>query len=102
KHINPCIQMKNETFPLVSICIPTYNGAAYIAEALESAIHQTYPHLEIVVSDDASTDATLAIVERFKSKTHIPVSVYHHVPKGIGANWNHCVKQANGAYIKFL
>lgn len=90
------------TLPLVSICIPTYNGAAYITEALESAIQQTYPHLEIVISDDASTDATLTIVESFKTKTYIPISVCHHAPKGIGANWNHSVMQAKGDYIKFL
>jgi len=87
---------------LVSICIPTYNGAAYLAEALQSAIGQTYPHLEIVVSDDASTDATLEIVESFKHKTQIPIHIVHHTPSGIGANWNHCMQKAQGEYIKFL
>ena len=94
--------MENSNRPLVSICIPTYNGARYIAEALESAIQQDYRPLEIVVSDDASTDATLDIVASFKSKTNIPIHVYKHNPKGIGANWNHCIKQAQGDYIKFL
>lgn len=88
--------------PLVSICIPTHNGVTYLAEALQSAINQTYPHLEIVVSDDASTDATLEIVETFKQKTQIPIRVFHHTPSGIGANWNHCMQQAKGEYIKFL
>ncbi|WP_242202497.1 glycosyltransferase family 2 protein [Aestuariivivens insulae] len=87
---------------LVSICIPTYNGATYLAEALDSALAQSYPNLEIVVSDDASTDGTLEIVERYKTKTKIPIYIHLHQPKGIGANWNHCVKQANGKYIKFL
>ncbi|MDT8416132.1 MAG: glycosyltransferase family A protein, partial [Flavobacteriaceae bacterium] len=87
---------------LVSICIPTYNGAAYLAEALESAIGQTYPHLEIVVSDDASTDDTLEIVESFKQKTQLPIRAFHHTPSGIGANWNHCMQKAQGEYIKFL
>lgn len=88
--------------PLVSICIPTYNGAAYLAEALQSAIGQTYPHLEIVVSDDASTDGTLEIVESFKQKTQLPIRVFQHTPSGIGANWNHCMQKAQGEYIKFL
>ena len=88
--------------PLVSICIPTYNGELYIAEALESAIQQTYSNLEIVVTDDASKDATLKIVEGFRSKTSIPIFIYPHEPTGIGANWNYCVSKANGAYIKFL
>ncbi|HEY9169188.1 MAG TPA: glycosyltransferase [Lutibacter sp.] len=88
--------------PLVSICIPTYNGAAYIASAMELAISQTYPNLEIVVSDDASSDDTLKIIKSFQNKTNIPIHIYHHEPNGIGANWNHCVKQAEGDYIKFL
>ncbi|NIK92523.1 glycosyltransferase family 2 protein [Mangrovimonas sp. CR14] len=88
--------------PLVSICIPTYNGARYIAEALESALTQTYPYTEIVISDDASSDATLDIIKRYQLKTAIPIHIYPHEPSGIGANWNHCIKQANGIYIKFL
>jgi glycosyltransferase involved in cell wall biosynthesis len=87
---------------LVSICIPTYNGAPFITEAMDSAIAQTYPNLEIVVSDDASTDGTLDIIETYKTKTNIPIYIYHHQPKGIGANWNHCIKHAKGDYIKFL
>ena len=89
-------------YSLVSICIPTYNGAQFITEAMESAIMQTYPNLEIIVSDDASIDNTLEIIESYKDKTHIPISIYHHDPKGIGANWNYCIKQAKGTYIKFL
>lgn len=88
--------------PLVSICIPTYNGAPYLSQALESAKDQTYPNLEIVISDDASTDNTLEIVERFKTKCRIPLRIFKHSPQGIGVNWNHCVSQAQGEYIKFL
>ncbi|WP_242091618.1 glycosyltransferase family 2 protein [Aestuariivivens sediminicola] len=88
--------------PLVSICIPTCNGEAYLDQALNSAIAQTYRNIEIVISDDASQDGTLKIVESYKQKTNIPIYVYNHEPQGIGANWNNCVKQAKGDYIKFL
>ncbi|WP_282134440.1 glycosyltransferase family 2 protein [Seonamhaeicola maritimus] len=88
--------------PLVSICIPTFNGAEYIKKALDSAISQTYGNLEIIISDDASSDTTLAIVESYKLKTIIPIKIYHHKPRGIGANWNHSIRKANGIYIKFL
>ncbi|WP_242133240.1 glycosyltransferase family 2 protein [Aestuariivivens marinum] len=90
------------SWPLVSICIPTYNGEAYIESAMASALSQTYAPLEIVVSDDASADETLNIVERYKRKTDIPIHIFKHMPQGIGANWNYCVKQAKGEYIKFL
>ncbi|MBL8002787.1 MAG: glycosyltransferase [Flavobacteriales bacterium] len=88
--------------PLVSICMPTYNGARYVEEALRSAFAQTYPAMELVVSDDASTDDTLAIVERLRTGAPMPVRVVRHSPEGIGANWNNCVAHAQGAYIKFL
>lgn len=88
--------------PLVSICIPTYNGELFIEECLTSAIHQTYDNLEIIVSDDASSDNTLSIVNTLKQNTDIPIHVFNHKPSGIGANWNNCVKHAKGDYIKFL
>lgn len=88
--------------PLISICIPTYNGEKYIAEAMDSAINQTYKNLEIIVSDDNSKDSSIKIIESYKNKTKIPITIYQHTPNGIGANWNNCIKNANGEYIKFL
>lgn len=88
--------------PLVSICIPTYNGAAYIAEAMDSLIVQSYYNLEIIVSDDNSNDNTLEVIESYRNKTSIPIYIYSNEPKGIGVNWNNCVIKSNGAYIKFL
>lgn len=88
--------------PLVSICIPTYNGQQFIAEALDSALSQTYQNLEIIVSDDASIDNTLSIIKSYTSKTQIPIHIYNHKPNGIGDNWNNCMCKAKGAYIKFL
>ena len=90
------------TNPLVSVCIPTYNGTQFITEAMDCAIGQTYPNLEIIVSDVDSTDNTLQIIESYKSKTSIPIFIHNHKPKGIGANWNNCIKKAKGVYIKFL
>lgn len=89
-------------YPLVSICIPTYNGGAYLAEALKSVVSQTYPSIEVVISDDASKDNTLSILQTFIDKTTIPIRVVHHKPNGIGANWNNCIKHAKGVFIKFL
>ncbi len=88
--------------PLVSVCIPTYNGAAFLQEALDSVRAQTYKNIEVVISDDASEDGTWDIVERFRESVTLPVKTYHHVPKGIGANWNHTLQNSTGAYIKFL
>lgn len=88
--------------PLVSVCIPTFNGAEFLQECLNSVCAQTYENLEVVISDDASTDKTMEIINVFKKSTNFKVYVYNHQPSGIGANWNNCIKYANGQYIKFL
>lgn len=54
--------------PLVSVVTPVYNGAEYLEECIESVVAQTYPHWEYTVVDNASTDATPEIVERFASR----------------------------------
>jgi glycosyltransferase involved in cell wall biosynthesis len=88
--------------PLVSICIPTYNGEEFLQESLNSILIQTYRNIEIVFSDDESTDATIEILNDFKTKSPFPVILQNHVRSGIGANWNNALKYANGKYIKFL
>ncbi|MBN1262979.1 MAG: glycosyltransferase [Candidatus Pacebacteria bacterium] len=52
--------------PLVSVIMPVYNSAGYVVEAIESLLNQTYPNLEIVIVDDASTDKTGRILVEFK------------------------------------
>lgn len=88
--------------PLVSICIPVYNGSLFLKEALESILNQTYTNIEVIISDDNSSDNSLQIINDFKKRTEIPFHIYNHKPSGIGANWNNCVRHANGDYIKFL
>jgi len=87
---------------LVSICIPTYNGEKYLQEALDSVKKQTYSNIEVIISDDHSKDKTLEICEKFKSEADFPVYIYSHQPQGIGANWDYCINQSNGEFIKFL
>ena len=57
----------------VTVVIPVHNGASTIAAALDSALHQTRKPTEIIVVDDASTDATVEMVERTMSNSPIPV-----------------------------
>ncbi|WP_293153539.1 MULTISPECIES: glycosyltransferase [unclassified Microcoleus] len=88
--------------PLVSICIPTYNGEAFIEETIKSAIAQTYPNIELIVSDDGSTDRTIAIAQSFQSQTSADFRIILHRNYGLSQNWNFCISQAKGEYIKFL
>lgn len=56
------------TAPTFSICIPNYNYARYIGETIQSVLDQTYPHFEIIIADNASTDNSVEVIESFKDK----------------------------------
>ena len=85
--------------PVLSVCVPTYNGEAYVAEALHSILHQTYAAFEVIVVDDGSTDSTLEIV-RTVADTDARVRVYRNPDqRGIPGNWNTCVGFARGQYV---
>ena len=93
--------MSAEFRPLVSIGMPTYNRVdSYLPSALGSALNQDYPNLEIIVSDNASTDGT---EEFIRAKSDLRVRYFRH-DKGIGGknNFNFCVEQAKGAYFLLL
>jgi glycosyltransferase involved in cell wall biosynthesis len=87
--------------PLVSIGIPTYNRASsYLKQALQSAVHQTYKNIEIIVSDNCSSDDTESVVRAFND----PRIRYYRQPNNIGAlnNRNFCLQQSQGKYFLFL
>ncbi len=60
-HLHNALSGANTNLPLVTILIPTYNQADYLDQAIGSALMQDYPHLEVIVLDDASSDETPAI-----------------------------------------
>lgn len=89
--------------PLVSICIPTFNGEKFIEECIQSILTQTYQNLEIVFSDDSSTDGTLTIVENLLSQSNVNYKIiFNENERGLAANWNNAIKNSNGKYIKFV
>jgi predicted O-linked N-acetylglucosamine transferase (SPINDLY family)/GT2 family glycosyltransferase len=90
------------SLPLVSVCIPTYNGEDFLEEALNTILSQTYPNLEIIISDDNSNDRTISIAESFREKTTCKFLILEHEQYGLSQNWNFCIAQAKGKYIKFL
>jgi glycosyltransferase involved in cell wall biosynthesis len=86
--------------PLVSICIPVYNGEPYISKALDSALNQTYSNLEILIFDNCSTDKTADIIKSFKDNR----IRYHLNDKNYGGLYNYrkCLESANGEFIILL
>ncbi len=95
-------QIPAAELPLVSVCIPTCNGASYIEACLQSIAAQTYPNVELLISDDASEDNTLELCQSFQSTVDFPVRIIKHVPGHMADNWNHSVQHAQGTYIKFV
>lgn len=86
--------------PLVSICIPTYNGATFLAAAIDSVLNQTYGDFELWVVDDKSTDNTPAMVARYADpRLHYLRNAQNLGPQG---NWNRCLELVQGKYFKLL
>jgi GT2 family glycosyltransferase len=83
----------------VSIVIPCYNAARWLAATLESALAQTWPNLEIIVVDDGSKDDSLAIARRFEGEK---LRVVAQPNRGASAARNHGLRQARGEFIQFL
>ena len=93
---------KNKQLPLVSICIPTFNGESFILESISSVMSQTYPYIEIIISDDNSKDKTIELIKVIIDKVTVDFRIIQHERYGLANNWNFCISQAKGKYIKFL
>jgi len=86
-------------FSLVSVIIPTYNRREYVQEAIDSVLAQTYPHYEIIVVDDGSTDGTGDVL---KAKYGDRIRYVWQENQGESAARNRGIEMARGEYIAFL
>ena len=92
--------MENNGYPLVSVFVVSYNAADYICETLESIKAQTYQNIELIVSDDHSSDQTVELAnewiesnkERFV-RTEL-ITVDHNT--GVSANYNRAIRACRG------
>lgn len=95
------IELPFPTAPMVSIAMPTYNRAdSYLKEAIQSALDQTYHNIEIIVSDNCSSDDTESVVKSF----HDTRIRYFKQTENVGLknNLNFCIAQARGEFLLFL
>jgi glycosyltransferase involved in cell wall biosynthesis len=92
--------MPSHASPRVSIAIPAYNSAESIGETIDSALSQSVADVEVVIADDASSDATADVVRSF---TDPRIRLYRNpVNLGHSGNWNYVVSLCRAPFVKFL
>jgi len=95
--------MPNDTLPLVSIAIITYNSEKFIDNAIISVLNEGYTNIEIIISDDTSTDETIKIITKYAEA--YPDKIKLLLAKqnmGAAANWFKCISNCKGKYILAL
>ena len=87
--------------PTVSIGLPVFNGEQYLEQAINSILGQTFGDLELVISDNASTDSTTDIIRSFADRDARVRWSRFEDNRGAAPNYNHVFEQANGRYFKW-
>lgn len=90
------------TKPVVSVCVPTYNGERYLRECFESILLQTRRDFEVLVVDDGSTDGTMDICAEFARRDSRFRIERNPRNLGLVGNWNRCVALSQAEWIKFV
>lgn len=88
--------------PLVSILMPSFNSARFLADAVESVIAQTYGNWELIICDDGSSDDSAVIAARYAAHDPRVVVIGNSYQKGAPGARNSALKRASGKYIAFL
>lgn len=91
----------DEPLPLVSIGLPVFNGEAFIREALDSILAQTYLNIEVIVTDNASEDSTPSIIAEYVARDKRVKFFPSEVNRGAAWNYNRSFEKATGMYFKW-
>jgi glycosyltransferase involved in cell wall biosynthesis len=83
----------------VSVLIPAYNAERWLGSALQSALDQSWPNIEIIVVDDGSTDQTLAVAKRYESAR---IKIMRQENRGASAARNTALREAQGDFLQYL
>ncbi|QSL90845.1 glycosyltransferase [Ectopseudomonas toyotomiensis] len=86
-----------EQLPLVTVVIASYNHAPYIEKCILSVVQQTYPHIELLVVDDGSTDNSVARIEQLQREHGFELCVQQN--KGLTHTLNEAIARAKGSLI---
>ena len=97
------VYVVHDNYPKISVIISTYNRRRFLEQAIDSILMQDYPNVEIIVSDDASTDQTCTFIEQLLKKEN--KVIYTRNNKNIGPSLtrrNACSQHADGQFVVFL
>ena len=94
--------MSGTAYPRVSVLIPTYKYARYLPEAIESVLGQEFADFELVISDDGSNDGSAEILAGYAARDSRIHTTVQPANLGMVQNWNWCLSQARGEYVKYL
>lgn len=88
--------------PQISVCIPSYNHGRFLPQTIDSLLQQTFDDFEILIIDDCSADETEAIVKPYALRNPRIRFIVNPENLGMVRNWNLCLAEARGKYIKYL
>ena len=91
--------MSYQDYGCISVLMSVYNGAATLEKAIDSVLNQTYRDLEFIICDDASTDETWGILQRYEKLDKRVLCFQNRENIGLGASLNRCLEKSSGKYI---
>jgi teichuronic acid biosynthesis glycosyltransferase TuaG len=88
--------------PLVSVIIPSHNHEKFVSEAIESVLGQDFDDLELIIVDDASTDASKQIIQKYEEEDARVRLILHETNRGISKTMNDGIAIAQGKYLAYI
>ena len=88
--------------PRVSVVVPAYNNADFLADTLESILAQDYDDYELVIADHSSSDRTAQVLGAYAARSRVRVLAPTPAGGGALANWNRVSEHAHGEFIKLV
>jgi Glycosyl transferase family 2 len=96
RYFHGCISLASP--PLISVLICSYNYERFVGQTIDSALAQTWPHTEVIVVDDGSSDGSWSVIQSFGDK----VTAHRQTNGGQGAAYNQCFALSRGDWVIFL
>ncbi|WP_278686731.1 glycosyltransferase family 2 protein [Alistipes finegoldii] len=91
-----------EQTPLISVIMPLYNAERFVGESIENVLRQTVGDFELIVIDDASTDASAEIARAYAAKDDRIVLMHNELNSGAARTRNRALDAARGKFITFM